>query len=39
MNLSWAAFILIKKQWQEAWVWLITLSIWLAALWVDFAHH
>jgi hypothetical protein len=39
LNLSWAAFILAKRQWQEYLFWLITPSIWLVALWIDFAHH
>jgi hypothetical protein len=39
MNLSWAAFILVKRQWQEGRLWLIGPSIWLVALWIDFAHH
>ena len=39
VNLSWAAFILVKRRWQEGRSWLIAPSIWLVALWIDFAHH
>ena len=39
VNLSWAVFILVRRRWQEARLWLIVPSIWLVALWIDFAHH
>ena len=39
VNSSWAAFILVSRRWQEGRSWLIAPSIWLVALWIDFAHH
>jgi len=39
VNLSWAAFILVKRRWHEGRSWLIAPSIWMVALWIDFAHH
>jgi hypothetical protein len=39
INLIWGAFICIKKKWQNSYLWLATVVIWLIAVWVDFAHH
>ena len=39
LNLSWAAFIFVKRRWQEHRLCLIAPLIWLVALWIDFAHH
>jgi len=39
VDVSWAAFILAKRRWQEGRSWLIAPLIWLVALWIDFAHH
>lgn len=39
LNLSWAAFILVKGRRQQWRSWLIAPLIWLVSLWIDFAHH
>jgi hypothetical protein len=39
MDVSWAAFILVKRRWQEGRTWLLAPLIWLLSLWIDFAHH
>jgi len=39
LNLSWAAFILAKRRWQDGRLWLIAPVIWLVAISIDFAHH
>jgi hypothetical protein len=39
VNLSWAAFIVVKRRRQESRLWLIAPLIWLVALWIDFARH
>lgn len=39
VNLSWAAFILVKRRWHEGRSWLIAPLIWIVALCIDFAHH
>jgi hypothetical protein len=39
VNLSWAAFIVVKRRWQESRLWLIAPVIWLITLWIDFARH
>lgn len=39
LNLTWAAFILARKQWRTGVLWLSTIPIWLIAVAIDFAHH
>jgi hypothetical protein len=39
LNLTWAAFILARKQWRTGILWLSTIPIWLVAAAIDFAHH
>ena len=39
VNLAWGAMILTRRQWDAARFWLLTALIWLAAVWIDFAHH
>jgi hypothetical protein len=39
LNLTWGAFILVRKRWQSGIFWLLTIPIWLAAMVLDFAHH
>jgi len=39
LNLSWAAFVISKRQWIDGRYWVITPVIWIIALWIDFAHH
>ena len=39
LNLAWGAHICIKKRWRSGYFWLMTLPVWLIAVWIDFAHH
>jgi hypothetical protein len=39
LNVTWGAFILVRKQWRTGLLWLSTLPIWLVAVAIDFAHH
>jgi hypothetical protein len=39
MDLSWAVFILIKRNWKNGRLWLVNLFFWFVAVWIDFAHH
>jgi hypothetical protein len=39
VNLYWAAFMLVKRRWQESRLWLIAPLVWLVALWIDFARR
>jgi hypothetical protein len=39
VNLAWAALIITRPQWRSNRTWLLAAVCWLAAVWVDFAHH
>jgi hypothetical protein len=39
LNLAWGAYICFKKRWRSGYFWLMTLAVWLIAVWIDFAHH
>ena len=39
LNVTWGAFILVRKQWRTGLLWLSTQPIWLVAIAIDFAHH
>ena len=39
LNLTWGAFIVVRRQWQSGLFWPLLLPIWLVAIASDFAHH
>jgi hypothetical protein len=39
LNLTWGAFIIVRRQWSNGVFWLLTLAVWLVGVAVDFAHH
>lgn len=39
LNLIWRAFILCRRQWRCAPLWLLTIPIWVVAVIIDFSHH
>jgi hypothetical protein len=39
LNLVWAAFLIVRRQWRIGRAWLLTAAIWLCAISIDFAHH
>ena len=39
VNLAWGVLIIKRPQWRSTRTWLLTAACWLAAVWVDFAHH
>jgi hypothetical protein len=39
LNLIWGTFILARRKWGSGSLWFVAASIWLIAVWVDFAHH
>ena len=39
LNLTWGAFIFVRKQWRNGIWWLLAIPTWLVAVVVDFAHH
>jgi hypothetical protein len=39
IDTAWTIYICIMKQWQLRYLWFTTVLAWLAALWIDFAHH
>jgi hypothetical protein len=39
VNLVWAALIITRPQWRSNRTWLLATVCWVAAVWVDFAHH
>lgn len=39
LNLTWGAFILVRKQWRIGIFWLVLIPVWLVAVAIDFAHH
>jgi hypothetical protein len=39
VNLVWVALIITRPQWRSNRTWLLAAICWLAAVWVDFAHH
>jgi hypothetical protein len=39
VQLLWAIEIIRKKKWSGGLFWLAATVVWVAAVWVDFAHH
>jgi hypothetical protein len=39
LNLLWGTFICFSRRWRSGYFWLMTLMVWLIAIWIDFAHH
>jgi hypothetical protein len=39
LNLAWAGFIVVRRQWRSGRLWLLTVAIWVCAISIDFAHH
>jgi uncharacterized membrane protein YoaK (UPF0700 family) len=39
VNLAWMALIITRPQWRSKRTLLLTAVCWLAAVWIDFAHH
>ncbi|MGA9568001.1 MAG: hypothetical protein WBS19_20915 [Candidatus Korobacteraceae bacterium] len=39
VNLSWAAKILVGRQWRSGRLWLLAVLVWIVAILIDFAHH
>ena len=39
LNLSWGAFILFRKRWEECLFWVSALLLWEIALWIDIDNH
>jgi hypothetical protein len=39
VQLFWAIHILRKRKWASGLLWLLAVVIWMAAVWIDFAHH
>lgn len=39
LNLSWAAYISLKKHRRGWYFWSMSAAAWLVAIWIDFAHH
>jgi TRAP-type C4-dicarboxylate transport system permease small subunit len=39
LNLSWAAFILGRRQWKSGRPWFLAMMIWLVALAIDVVHR
>jgi TRAP-type C4-dicarboxylate transport system permease small subunit len=39
LNLVWGAYICMKREWRNSYLWLAASVIWLIAVCLDFAHH
>jgi hypothetical protein len=39
VNVSWGAYICLKKRWRSGYLWLLSAVGWIAAICVDFTHH
>jgi hypothetical protein len=39
VNGVWGGLILVRRQWRNGYLWLLTALIWLVAIVIDFAHH
>lgn len=39
LNVTWGVFIVIDRHWRSSRYWLAIIPIWIAAIWIDFAHH
>jgi hypothetical protein len=39
LNLIWGIVILVRKQWFNVRLWLLTTPIWMVAIGIDFYHH
>jgi hypothetical protein len=39
LNLLWGVFICFSRRWRSGYFWLMTVMVWLVAVWIDFAHH
>jgi hypothetical protein len=39
LNLLWGVFICFSRRWRSGYFWLMTVMVWLIAVWIDFAHH
>jgi len=39
LNLIWGIVILVRKQWFNVRLWLLTIPIWMVAIGIDFYHH
>ncbi len=39
VNLLWGAAICFRKRWRRVYFWVISATLWVPAIWIDFAHH
>ena len=39
LDLAWGAVIIARRNWRSGCFCLLAASCWLAAVWIDFAHH
>jgi hypothetical protein len=39
VNVSWGAYICLKRRGRSRYFWLLSAILWLVAICVDFAHH